>query len=234
MHLPASPACDITTIAWNKEGSLLATGAYDGIVRVWTYRGELFTVMTQHQGPIFSIKWSQTGWLLTGSLDETAIVWDVESGGKAKQRFAHHVGKSYSQFCGTLFSSLFFSDGCLDVEWLDGDFFASCGSDRVIYVECVGQFTAMGKLQGHQDEINQLKYQPDSKLLASGADDYMACIWNMEEFKKSMTVIEPNNPQARPEMRTPKHYLRGHQGEVANISWQPRNGQENYEPVLVT
>lgn len=96
MHLPASPACDITTIAWNKEGSLLATGAYDGIVRVWTYRGELFTVMTQHQGPIFSIKWSKNGWLLTGSLDETAIVWDVESGGKAKQRFAHHVGKSYN------------------------------------------------------------------------------------------------------------------------------------------
>jgi transducin (beta)-like 1 len=92
MHLPASPTCDITTIAWNNDGSLLATGAYDGIVRVWTYRGELFTVMTLHQGPIFSIKWSKDGWLLTGSLDETAIVWDVESGGKAKQRFAHHHG----------------------------------------------------------------------------------------------------------------------------------------------
>ncbi|KAF8603965.1 WD40 repeat-like protein [Ceratobasidium sp. AG-I] len=217
MHLPASPACDITTIAWNKEGSLLATGAYDGIVRVWTYRGELFTVMTQHQGPIFSIKWSKAGWLLTGSLDETAIVWDVESGGKPKQRFAHHI------------------DGCLDVEWLDEDFFATCGSDRVIYVERLGESTAIAKLQGHQDEINQLKYQPDSKLLASGADDYMACIWKMDDFNKSMFESAPGDTvKPRPDVRTPTHYLRGHQGEVANIAWQPRNGQENYEPVLVT
>ncbi|KDN40542.1 hypothetical protein RSAG8_08014, partial [Rhizoctonia solani AG-8 WAC10335] len=92
MHLPAGPACDITTISWNADGSLLATGAYDGIVRVWTFRGELFCVMTQHQGPIFSVKWSKTGYLLTGSLDETAIVWDVEAGGKPKQRFCHHTG----------------------------------------------------------------------------------------------------------------------------------------------
>ncbi|KAG8689504.1 hypothetical protein FRC08_010918 [Ceratobasidium sp. 394] len=217
MHLPAIPSCDITTIAWNNDGSLLATGAYDGIIRVWTYRGELFTVLTQHQGPIFSIKWSKEGFLLTGSLDDSAIVWDIENGGKAKQRFTRH------------------RDGCLDVEWLEKDFFATCGSDRNIFIEHLGDTTAVARLAGHQDEINQLKYQPEFKLLASGADDYCACIWNLEDINDKMFETAPEEPvKPRPEVRKPTHTLRGHQGEVANISWQPRNGREPFEPVLVT
>ena len=86
-------------MAWNNEGSLLAVGAYDGTVRAWTYRGELFIVMAQHQGAISSMKWGPDCWLLTGSLDGTAIVWDVEAGGVVKQRFTHHVGKSHGFPC---------------------------------------------------------------------------------------------------------------------------------------
>ncbi|QRV97564.1 F-box-like/WD repeat-containing protein TBL1XR1 [Ceratobasidium sp. AG-Ba] len=217
MHLPASPNCDITTITWNSDGSLLATGSYDGIVRVWTYRGELFTVLTQHQGPIFSIKWNKNGLLLTGSLDDSTIVWDVENGGKAKQRFTRH------------------RDGCLDVEWLDGDYFASCGTDRNIFVEHIGDTAAVARLAGHQDEINQIKYQSDFKLLASGSDDYCACIWNLSDLNEDMFKTGPEEPvKPRPEVRRPQHTLRGHSGEVANLSWQPRNGRDPYEPVLVT
>ncbi|KAJ1301467.1 hypothetical protein OPQ81_008724 [Rhizoctonia solani] len=216
MHLPAGPACDITTISWNADGTLLATGAYDGIVRVWTFRGELFCVMTQHQGPIFSVKWSKTGYLLTGSLDETAIVWDVEAGGKPKQRYCHHT------------------DGCLDVEWLSGDFFASCGSDRNIFIECIGETTPIAKLQGHSDEINQLKYEAEYKLLASGSDDYTACIWQVDDIAQYLAESGNGVVKPRPDVRTFTHKLRGHEGEVANIQWQPKGDRETYDPILVT
>ncbi|KAG8733175.1 hypothetical protein FRC11_008177 [Ceratobasidium sp. 423] len=216
MHLPAGPACDITTISWNADGTLLATGAYDGIVRVWTFRGELFCVMTQHQGPIFSVKWSKSGYLLTGSLDETAIVWDVEAGGKAKQRYLHHV------------------DGCLDVEWLEGDFFASCGSDRNIFIECIGETTPIAKLQGHNDEINQLKYEAKYKLLASGSDDYTACIFKVDDIAQYLRESKTDKVKPRPDIRMFTHKLRGHEGEVANIQWQPKGDRETYDPVLVT
>ncbi|CAE6405142.1 unnamed protein product [Rhizoctonia solani] len=216
MHLPAGPACDITTISWNADGSLLATGAYDGIVRVWTFRGELFCVMTQHQGPIFSVKWSKTGYLLTGSLDETAIVWDVEAGGKPKQRFSHH------------------NDGCLDVEWLEGEFFATCGSDRNIFLECIGVNIPIAKLQGHDDEINQLKYEAKYKLLASGSDDYTACIWKVDDIAQYLADSADGVVKPRPDVRTFTHKLRGHEGEVANIQWQPKGDRETYDPVLVT
>ncbi|KAH7334520.1 WD40-repeat-containing domain protein [Rhizoctonia solani] len=216
MHLPAGPACDITTISWNSDGTLLATGAYDGIVRVWTFRGELFCVMTQHQGPIFSVKWNKTGYLLTGSLDETAIVWDVEAGGKPKQRFLHHL------------------DGCLDVEWLEGEFFATCGSDRNIFIECIGETTPIAKLQGHNDEINQLKYEAEYKLLASGSDDYTACIWKVDDIAQYLADSADGSVKPRPDVRTFTHKLRGHEGEVANIQWQPKGDRETYDPILVT
>ncbi|CAE6440907.1 unnamed protein product [Rhizoctonia solani] len=216
MHLPAGPACDITTISWNSDGTLLATGAYDGIVRVWTFRGELFCVMTQHQGPIFSVKWNKTGYLLTGSLDETAIVWDVEAGGRPKQRFVHHL------------------DGCLDVEWLEGEFFATCGSDRNIFIECIGETAPIAKLQGHNDEINQLKYEAEYKLLASGSDDYTACIWKVDDIAQYLADSADGTVKPRPDVRTFTHKLRGHEGEVANIQWQPKGDRETYDPILVT
>ncbi|KAF8711705.1 WD40 repeat-like protein, partial [Rhizoctonia solani] len=218
MHLPAGPACDITTISWNSDGTLLATGAYDGIVRVWTFRGELFCVMTQHQGPIFSVKWSKSGWLLTGSLDETAIVWDVDAGGRPKQRTS---------------SDRSMADGCLDVEWLDGEFFATCGSDRNIFVECIGETTPIAKLQGHNDEINQLKYESEYKLLASGSDDYTACIWKVDDVAQYLAQSS-KNIKPRPDVRSFTHKLRGHEGEVANIQWQPKGDRETYDPILVT
>ena len=32
---------DVTTLDWNGDGSLLATGSYDGIARIWSSNGAL-------------------------------------------------------------------------------------------------------------------------------------------------------------------------------------------------
>jgi WD40 repeat protein len=34
-------AKDVTTLDWNSEGSLLATGSYDGHARIWNEQGKL-------------------------------------------------------------------------------------------------------------------------------------------------------------------------------------------------
>lgn len=48
--------------------------------------------MAQHRGPIFSLKWNKKGdLLLSGSADNTTVVWDPENG-EMKQQFELHSG----------------------------------------------------------------------------------------------------------------------------------------------
>jgi transducin (beta)-like 1 len=48
--------------------------------------------MDKHLGPIFSLKWNKKGnLLLSGSVDNTAILWDAETG-EVRQHFEFHSG----------------------------------------------------------------------------------------------------------------------------------------------
>lgn len=54
--------------------------------------------MSNHRGPIFSLKWNQQGNLvLSGSADTTTIVWDPATG-EMKQQFELHSCKSFFLF----------------------------------------------------------------------------------------------------------------------------------------
>ena len=112
---------DVTTLDWKHDGSLLATGSYDGQARVWSASGQLTQTLSRHKGPIFSLKWNRTGqFLLSGSVDKTAIVWDVGAG-EVRQQFSFHT------------------EPTLDVDWRDDTSFASCSTDRVIFVCALGE-----------------------------------------------------------------------------------------------
>lgn len=52
---------DVTSLDWNFDGSLLATGSYDGYARIWTTDGQLASTLGQHKGPIFALKWKKRG-----------------------------------------------------------------------------------------------------------------------------------------------------------------------------
>lgn len=103
---------DVTSITWNPDGSLLATGCYDGMVRMWNSSGKLMLHLKEHTGPVFSLKWNESGqYLLSGSYDRRAIVWAMETGTMLRSFMLH-------------------SGPVLDVDWRDDDVFATCSSDR--------------------------------------------------------------------------------------------------------
>ena len=155
---------DVTTLEWSPDGTLLATGSYDGVARVWARSGALIHTLRGHNGPIFSLKWNKRGnYLLSGSYDKTTIVWDVSGPtGFVEQQFTDHEAPA------------------LDVDWKDNTTFASCSTDKTVHICRVGTAAPIKIYTGHQDEVNGVKWDPSGKLLASCSDDCTAKVWDVE------------------------------------------------------
>jgi transducin (beta)-like 1 len=159
----ANKSKDVTTLDWNADGTLLATGSYDGQARIWDTEGKLLMSLKKHKGPIFSLKWNKKGdCLLSGSVDKTAIVWDAKTG-EMKQQFAFHSAPT------------------LDVDWRSPTSFATSSMDHSIYVCELGKDKPVKAFKGHTDEVNAIKWDPSGTLLASCSDDFTAKVWNLKK-----------------------------------------------------
>lgn len=149
---------DVTSVNWSPDGKHLATGCYDGVARVWTALGHLEMELHDHSGPVFSLKWSKDGqYLLSGSYDRRSIIWNPVTGKAVKTYLLH-------------------SAPVLDVDWSDSDLFATCSSDRTIYICKVStpESTALCTFVGHDDEVNSVSWSPGGQYLASCSDDSTA------------------------------------------------------------
>eukprot|EP01102_Stenamoeba_stenopodia_P009779 TRINITY_DN289_c0_g2_i8.p1 TRINITY_DN289_c0_g2~~TRINITY_DN289_c0_g2_i8.p1 ORF type:complete len:476 (+),score=45.89 TRINITY_DN289_c0_g2_i8:339-1766(+) len=188
---------DVTTLDWNGTGTLLATGSYDGLARVWNDKGELKQVLNKHKGPIFSLKWNKRGdYILSGSVDRTAIIWEAATG-EVKQQFDFHKAPT------------------LDVDWRNNQSFATCSTDKMIYVCEYGKVRPLKCFQGHTDEVNAIKWDPSGSLLASCSDDFTAKIWSLSSDKCL-------------------YDFREHTKEIYTIKWSPSGpGSNNPNQKLV-
>ncbi|XP_061082769.1 F-box-like/WD repeat-containing protein TBL1X [Conger conger] len=154
---------DVTSLDWNSDGTLLATGSYDGFARIWTKDGNLASTLGQHKGPIFALKWNKKGnCILSAGVDKTTIIWDAHTG-EAKQQFPFH------------------SAPALDVDWQNNTTFASCSTDMCIHVCRLGNDRPLKTFQGHSNEVNAIKWDPSGMLLASCSDDMTLKIWSMKQ-----------------------------------------------------
>ncbi|XP_028403257.1 F-box-like/WD repeat-containing protein TBL1X [Dendronephthya gigantea] len=153
---------DVTALDWNNDGTLLATGLYNGHVKIWNNEGQEVVTLKEHKGVIFCVKWNDKGsYLLSAAIDQLCIVWDTTTW-QVKQQFSLHQAPT------------------LDIDWQNTSTFASCSPDKTIHVCKVGVEKSVKTFEGHTGEINAIKWDPSGTLLASCSDDGSAKVWSLK------------------------------------------------------
>ncbi|KAK4876707.1 hypothetical protein RN001_009213 [Aquatica leii] len=87
----------VNVVRWSCEGHLLASGGDDKLVMIWKLTGEgsssvfggggkmnveswkCVTTLNSHSGDVLDLAWApHDGWLASGSVDNTVIIWNVQ------------------------------------------------------------------------------------------------------------------------------------------------------------
>jgi hypothetical protein len=127
--------------------------------------------LSGHQHNVNSVAWSPDGKrLATGSQDNTAKVWDAETG-KELLTLSGHV------------------NGVSSVAWNpDGKRLATGSDDSTAKVWDAGSGRELLTLSGHSSYVRSVAWSPDGKRLATGIDDSTAKVWDGETGKELLTL----------------------------------------------
>jgi len=185
---------DVALSTWHPSGEFVATGCFDGAVRVWTESG---TLAQEFNEPglraLFSLEWNPRGNLLAaGGLDKTVAVYRPSLGGQVQQdgglvqHYKHH------------------SAPILDLAWRDDFTLASASADHSIQEHSVESENVVLCYTGHTGEVNSIAYDPSGTLLASASDDRTSKIWTRDSSPNAMMTLS------------------GHDRSVFGIDWSPQ------------
>jgi WD40 repeat protein len=180
---------DLSSVAWNKDGSKLATGGWDKAVRIWTV-GSAGTfkcewTLSGHNDPVRSVCFSPCGTKIVsgggcgqtggGNEDFSIRIWDAETGTQIGSPLTGH------------------SCPVLSVAWNnDGSKLASSSKDRTVKIWAVGSagtFECQSTLRGHKNLVASVCFSPcGTKIVSGGGEvgglggnkDFSIRIWDAE------------------------------------------------------
>jgi hypothetical protein len=144
------------------EGTLLATGHDDGLLRIWDAgSGRQVRTLTGHPGRVLALGVAPDGaWLASVGDDEVVRVWDPVTGIQQRS-LAGHSGRVWALAVAP-----------------DGAWLASAGDDRVVRVWDPVTGVLVRTLEGHTDRVWALAVAPDGAWLASAGDDGTVRVWD--------------------------------------------------------
>ncbi|KAH7874982.1 uncharacterized protein C8R40DRAFT_1272626 [Lentinula edodes] len=176
---------EVTSVACSPCGKMVASGSADNSVRMWNIEtGEPDLAETQeaignplqgHTKGILCISFSPDGkTIASGSLDNSIIIWNAESGNAVGNQLNEHTGAV---------SSVAFSP--------NGQKIISGSWDKTIRIWNRYTGEAVGDcLQGHTNGVTSVAFSPDGQKLISGSFDCTLCIWDLNNEDPKPVVLQ--------------------------------------------
>jgi glucose repression regulatory protein TUP1 len=135
-------------------------------------------VFAGHLNEIYALDYSQNGrYVVSGSADRTARVWDVKKG-------QHKVFQVDSAVEEAGITSISISS--------DNEFVAGGCLDQFIRIWNIKSGEMVAKLRGHSDSVYAVRFMPDGLRLVSGSLDCSVRYWDVSalpSFRRVSTLV---------------------------------------------
>ncbi|AUX29114.1 MULTISPECIES: CHAT domain-containing protein [Sorangium] len=223
----------VQDIAWSPDGQLVATGAADGTVKIWTPAGELRASL-EHGSRVEALAWSPKGdRLVTGAYDGKVRLWNPSVSGKtplvARDRHEAAVTAVAWSRDGELVAS-----GSADMTVA---LWRARGPAQLAFERLVGK-----ERDRHAASVVSVAFSRDSRRLVSASHDRTARVWDLQGAAapavlrhRSLVysarfsadgarIVTASANEARvwgADGSGPRLVLRGHEADVSSAAWSP-------------
>ena len=148
-------------IAFSAKSNEMFLAGDGNVVNLWDMASEqILRSFVGHAKPITAMRMSSDGrYLLTGSRDKTARLWDVSKAAQLQKFQCQAIVR------------------CVDIS-SDGRLAAAASEDGIIQIWNTGSGNEVHQLKGHNGVIQCLQFSPDGSRVLSGGDDKLAILWD--------------------------------------------------------
>jgi WD40 repeat protein len=174
----------ILAVAFSTDGKQLATAGDDGLINLWdTAAGKPLDTLRGHAAPVSSLRFLEGGSLLSGSADQTAVLWETRPSWKLVARLGakpdNPLDVSESPFADRVL--------CLDFS-PDGTQLATGGGDpsrsgELLLWDVANRTVLRDFKDAHSDTVFDVDFSWDGRLLVSGAADKFVKVHEVDSGK---------------------------------------------------